>query len=185
MEEEKVYLGLGSNLGDRISNIMRSLNSLNSHPLIQIKRLSSIYETEPWGEKEQPNFLNVVIELTTLFPPKELLKFIKIIEQQIGHNKTSRWGAREIDLDILFYGNRIIESPELQIPHPLLQNRAFVLVPLNELVPSLVHPVLKKTVSELLADLSPKEKQTILKVVWQSEQNLNLNGLLSGDWKKI
>lgn len=181
MEKEKVYIGLGSNLGDRFLNIMRSISSLTSHPLIQVKRLSSVYETEPWGEKEQPNFLNAVIELTTSFSPIELLRFLKIIEQYIGHNKTSRWSAREIDLDILFYGNRIIESPELQIPHPLIQNRAFVLVPLNELVPEFIHPVLKKTISELLAALPSKEKKTILKVVWQSKQNLDMNNLLSGD----
>lgn len=120
---------------------------------ITIKKISSFYETEPWGVKEQPKFINLAIEAETDFSPDELLFILKDIENRIGRTKTLRWGPRIIDLDILFYGDEIIDTEDLQIPHHMLHKRDFVLVPLDEISPAKIHPVFKKTIRQLKEEL--------------------------------
>jgi 2-amino-4-hydroxy-6-hydroxymethyldihydropteridine diphosphokinase len=144
-----IYLALGSNLGDRMSNLTSAVERLSQK--VNIKRVSSVYETEPVSYKEQPLYLNAVLSAVTELAPFELLNFVKSIESDLGRQPSFRNAPRTIDIDILFYGGRVIETPELIIPHPDIAERAFVLVPLAEIAPKLVHPVLQKRVSELLA----------------------------------
>ncbi len=147
-----MHIGIGSNLGDRQDNCLKALEMLKSQGLI-IKKISSFYETKPWGVKEQPIFINLAIEVETAFSPDELLCTLKNIENTMGRKQTIRWGPRVIDLDILFYGDEIIDTEELQIPHRHLHERDFVLIPLNEISPDKVHPILKKTVKEIKEEL--------------------------------
>lgn len=146
-----VYVSLGSNLDDRVSYIQQAVKLLGESDDFKIVRTSTLYETEPWGLKEQNWFINAVIEAKTKLSATELLHHCQQVEQQLGRtrNGVPRWGERTIDVDILFYGKEIINLPELTVPHPRLQERAFVLVPLLELVPLLKHPVLNKSISEL------------------------------------
>lgn len=145
----KVYLGLGSNLGDRAANIKKALQLLESQ--VAITTVSPLYETEPVGIKEQPWFLNAVCAGQTALDPQALLTFVKGIEKKMGRTPTVRFGPRLIDIDILFYDDLVLESPTLQIPHPRLTHRAFVLVPLAQVAPHLVHPCLGLTIREILA----------------------------------
>ena len=145
----KVYLGLGSNLGDRVGNLASAVERLSQK--ITIKKLSSVYETEPVYYKEQPLYLNAVLSAVTKLDPFELLRFVKSIESTLGRQPSFRNAPRTIDIDILFYGDQVAETAELIIPHPRIAERAFVLVPLAEIAPRLVHPLLQKKVSELLA----------------------------------
>ena len=143
-----IYLALGSNLGDRVANLENARKALA--PKVTLIRESPIYVTPPWGYTEQPDFLNQVIEVETLLHPIPLLHKLKEIEADMGREATFRNGPRIIDLDILFYGQEVYEGELLQIPHPRLQDRAFVLVPLNDLAPDFVHPVLNESVREML-----------------------------------
>jgi GTP cyclohydrolase-4 len=144
----RIYLGLGSNLGDRQSNILLALQKLRAQ--VAIDAVSSCYETEPVGYRDQPQFLNVVCSGTTSLEPYDLFRFVKGIEQVMGRQPTWRYGPRPIDIDILLYDDRVLEQPDLTIPHPRLAERAFVLVPLAEIAPSVAHPVLKLTAAELM-----------------------------------
>ncbi len=146
--EEHIFLGLGSNLGDRAANLCIAKEKLSSQGKIVSE--SPIYVTPPWGFEDQPDFLNQVIQVTTTLEPAPLLDFVKEIEEEMGREATFRYGPRLIDLDILFYGQRVIKEDNLQIPHPRLHERAFVLVPLNDIAPDFVHPVLEKTNHDLL-----------------------------------
>jgi len=148
-----VYIGFGSNRGDRKKNILSALKllALNKQKIIKI---SSLYETEPYGYKKQKNFLNGVAVLKTAMPPEELLNLLKRIEKEAGRRRSFRWGPREVDLDILFYGYKVYKSKTLSIPHADLHNRKFVLLPLNEIAPGFIHPVIKKSVSVILKNLS-------------------------------
>jgi len=148
----KIYLSLGSNIGDRLSNLKKACQLLEEKGIL-ILRKSSFYLTQPWGIKNQPEFINQVIEAETSLPPEELLTLLKEIEGVLGRKKGKRWGPRIIDIDILFYGDEIIRKPDLIIPHPLLQERAFVLIPLCEISPSLMHPILKKKIVELVREV--------------------------------
>jgi len=151
MSEERIFIGLGTNLRDRQTNLQIASGSLG--PEIMIQNCSSIYETPPWGYENQPSFLNQVLEVRTALEPLPLLAALKAIEAQMGRVKTIRYGPRLIDLDILFYSQRILETDRLTVPHPQLQERAFVLVPLHEIAPDFVHPVLKETITDLLKNV--------------------------------
>ena len=151
---EDVFLGIGSNLGDREENLAQARDSIEA--FVRIEAVSPVYETNAWGFEDQPAFLNQVIHIKTSLSPQALLNRIKRIEKDLGRKKSFRWGPRLIDIDILFFADYIIESASLTIPHKELHKRAFVLVPLADIAPDFVHPVFNQTVSALrdtLADL--------------------------------
>jgi 2-amino-4-hydroxy-6-hydroxymethyldihydropteridine diphosphokinase len=158
-EAVTVYLGLGSNLGDRQANLDRALEFLSQR--LRMGKVSSIYDTEPLGDSNQPRFLNLVCQAFTRLEPTALLALAKGIERKLG--RTGKSGKpRSIDIDILLYGDQAIETPELVIPHPKMTERAFVLIPLDEIASDIVHPVAGKTVKELLQNAT--EKQGVLKL---------------------
>jgi 2-amino-4-hydroxy-6-hydroxymethyldihydropteridine diphosphokinase len=160
----EVYLGLGTNLGDRQANLDKALGLLSQR--LGKLRVSSVYDTEPVGNINQPRFLNLVCQGYTNLAPAELLALAKGIELKLGRALHKSSDPRPIDVDILFYGDQVVETPELTIPHPRLTQRAFVLFPLAELAPGLVHPVTGQTVKELKDNL--KEKQGVFK--WNNNQ---------------
>lgn len=144
-----VFISMGSNLGDRVEMLRRGLDELDQLGETQVVRLSSIYDTEPVGEVDQPRFLNAVVMIETELEPRVLLWNLLLIERRLGRVRTRRWGPRPLDLDILVYDDVVVDEPDLTIPHPLMHERAFVLVPLAELAPGLVHPLLGLTAAEL------------------------------------
>ena len=150
-----IYIALGTNLGDRIANLHAAIDSLA--PDVCVSRESTIYETPPWGYTEQPAFLNMVIETETSLSPRALLRCLKKRENELGRVKNFRNGPRQIDLDILFYDNLVLDEENLTIPHPRLHERAFVLVPLADIAPEFEHPLLGKTIIELLQDVDTSE----------------------------
>ena len=156
----RAYLSIGSNLGDRINYLKKALEKLKQNN-IQIIKSSNIIETEPYGYKEQGKFLNMAVEIDSELEPFELMKLISKIESELGRIRTKRWGPRVIDIDIIFYDYLIINEPDLKIPHPDMQNRFFVLKPLQEIAPDFVHPVLKKTITELLENLNSEDKSKV------------------------
>ena len=155
---QTVYLGLGSNKGERISYIEKAIEEISRLPETKIFVRSAVYETEPWGNIEQEDYLNSVIGIQTELNAEDLLKELKSIEKLIGRKENKKWSAREIDIDLLFYGNEIIDKDHMKVPHGQIENRKFVLVPLNEIAPEFMHPVFKKSISQLLEDTTDKLK---------------------------
>lgn len=154
LDNENVYLLLGSNLGDRNALINDAIGQIEQRIGIVFKR-SSVYETEAWGNQDQPAFLNIAVGVKTTLSPLEVLQEVLDIESALGRVRHEKWGARLIDIDIILYGNKVVDmGAQLQIPHPQMQYRKFVLQPLVEIAGECVHPLLKLNVSEILERLS-------------------------------
>ncbi len=149
MEEHTVYLALGSNLGNRLANLKQAVAAFS--PQMEVKAKSHVYETPPWGYEDQPRFLNQVIKVKTYLEPEPLLKHIKRLEVTLGRKASFPNGPRLIDIDILFYDDLILNTASLAIPHPRLHERGFVLLPLMDIDPDLVHPANQKSVREMVA----------------------------------
>ena len=150
-----VYLALGSNMGNRLSNLKAAI--LNLTPQMTVKQKSSVYETPPWGFTEQDAFLNQVVKVTTYLEPEPLLRHLKRMETALGRVPNFQNGPRVIDIDILFFDKMIINTPPLVVPHPRLHERAFVLVPLAEIEPDFVHPILQRPINKILEDVDRSE----------------------------
>ena len=157
--KKDIFLALGTNLGDREANLRTAKELLA--PKVVVEGESSIYITPPWGYADQPEFLNQVIKVQTCLGPRQLLKRLKAIEGEMGRQETFRNGPRLIDLDILFYGQRVVQQEDLWIPHPRLQERAFVLVPLSDIAPDFIHPLLDRTVEAMLANMDVEGVQLL------------------------
>lgn len=145
----EVYLLTGGNIGDRLMNLQQASLKIEKEAGTVLKK-SAIYETAAWGLTDQNPFLNQVLLISTSSNPEDLLQTLLHIEQELGRKRMIKMGPRNIDIDILFYNNEIISSPNLTVPHPQIANRRFVLTPLNEIAPAFVHPVLQKTIAQLL-----------------------------------
>ena len=163
------YVGFGSNIGEKVRQCEKAITEILKGDRHRLLAKSSLYRTEPIGYASQDWFVNGVIEIETNFQPHALLRFLKDVETRLGRTETFHWGPRLIDLDILFFDQKEVQTEELQIPHPLLHRRKFVLVPLVEIDATLVHPVLKKTVRQLLEDL--KEDQVVEKFLDPEQWN--------------
>lgn len=146
-----VFLQTGGNLGNRLQNL-EIANQKIEKSIGKITQYSSVYETEAWGVTDQPSFLNQVLHVQTVLSPNELMEKIHTIEKEMGRIRTIKMGPRSIDIDILFFNNAIVQQPLITIPHPFIEQRRFVLVPLNEISPKFMHPVLEKPISTLLAE---------------------------------
>ena len=148
------FIGLGSNLGERAEYLQKAVDELSKLKLTTVVKLSSVYETEPVGIKEQPDFLNMVAELETKLSSGDLMDGLKMIEHNIGRTHMQHWGPREIDLDMLYYNQEILHDKKLDLPHPELVHRRFMLVPMNDIAPDFVDPLRHLTIKELLLNCS-------------------------------
>ena len=149
--KDRIFIGLGTNLGDKLANLKAALEALQE--FVVIAKISSIYETAPWGYAEQDDFYNIVIEVNTDLAPPDLLDRFKTLESDLGRTESFRYGPRIIDMDILMYADLIYVSEKLGIPHPRMTERAFVLAPFAEIAPEVIHPILKKTIEQLLSEV--------------------------------
>lgn len=159
----RVFIGVGSNIEPRNHYLERAIHQLKQHEEITVIAKSSIYETAPVGFTEQEDFLNMVIELETALKSIDLLRYCQQIEMEQGRKRTIKNGPRTLDLDILLYNEDIVMSPQLTIPHPRLHERAFVLVPFNEIAPDVFVPKLERTITQLLKELSTTEVEQVVK----------------------
>jgi 2-amino-4-hydroxy-6-hydroxymethyldihydropteridine diphosphokinase len=180
-----VYLSLGSNVGNRKENLDRAIGFLLER--LRVDKVSSVYDTTPEDNPDQPRFLNMVAHVYTTLEPQGLLALLKGIESKLGRVPSARYSPRPMDIDILFYGKQVLNTPNLTIPHPRIPERAFALVPLNEIAPELVHPASGKTVKQLLAELKqgvqgvfkfiqPCEAGTVEPVKEEVKKNVSNNG---------
>lgn len=147
--EEKIFIALGSNLGDREANVREAVRLAGEGGGLTVVKISPLYESEPWGQEDQPRFVNAVMEARSELPPVELLKYLKGIEAEMGREKAEKWGPRIIDLDIIFYGARVVKDEHVEVPHPRAHERAFVMVPLSDIAPWFIDPLSGAPVSEL------------------------------------
>ena len=162
MEMVTAYLGLGSNLGNRRKNLQDALELLDTlDGGVRVLQSSNVYETEPWGLVDQPKFLNCVLEVTTTVSPEGLLALAKQVEQTLGREWSPRYGPRLIDVDVLLYGDITMDTPDLQIPHPRMEQRAFVLAPLAELAAANVHPLWGFTIGQMVKVVGGKDGVTL------------------------
>jgi 2-amino-4-hydroxy-6-hydroxymethyldihydropteridine diphosphokinase len=160
-----VFLLLGTNLGDRAANLKNAKDQIEAD-IGQIIKSSSLYSTAPWGVANQPDFYNQVIQVSTLLDPFAVLRSSLLIEEKMGRIRKSKWGPRLIDIDLLFYGNEVIDSTELMLPHPGIQSRNFTLQPLVEIAPNYIHPLLNKSLTELL--IACEDKSLVQKIELQT-----------------
>jgi 2-amino-4-hydroxy-6-hydroxymethyldihydropteridine diphosphokinase len=160
-----VYIGLGSNKGDKLSFLRESIEKINADEKCNVEISSSLYETRPLGNHKQENYLNAVIEISTEYSVRELFNFLKSIEKELGRSKTERWGDREIDMDILLYNELVYSDEVITIPHKGIPNRDFVLVPLCEVNSSLIHPELKQKICDI--NVADSEKCIIRKLTYK------------------
>lgn len=151
--EACVFLSIGSNVGNRVENCRRAVEELGGNNRIRLISVSSLYETEPIGYEDQPLFINLAVKIETTLTPSALLQTIKTIERKLGRVETFRWGPRIIDIDIIIYDNLVISDRHLVLPHPRMQERAYVLIPLLELDKNLKHTVTGKTLDEMIKEL--------------------------------
>jgi 2-amino-4-hydroxy-6-hydroxymethyldihydropteridine diphosphokinase len=157
----KVYMGVGGNLGNREQNLRNALKALEKQ-IGTLVAVSPVYETEPFGFDSNDRFLNIVVAIETILDPNEILERIRIIENRLGREReTGKYVSRTIDIDLLFYGNQIIDNAELIVPHPRLHERKFVLVPLCDIAPGFIHPVLNRSIKEILE--SSKDRSIVEK----------------------
>ena len=159
----KVFIGIGSNVGDPLNNCLKAISMIRQIMGCHVIRISSLYRTEPVGYRDQDWFVNCVILLQTELAPKELFNHLQNIEKIMGREKDIKWGPRSIDLDIILCEDLILEDEGLTIPHPFMHERRFVLIPMNEIAPDVIHPVLNKSVEELLNDL-PEDGQAVFPI---------------------
>ena len=152
-QKARAFIGAGANLGEPVRQIQRALDELQKSPGVKLGAVSSLYRTQPVGPIAQPPFVNAVFSLECGMSPQELLALLLSVEEKMGRIRRERWGPRVIDLDLLFYGDMVINGQGLEVPHPRLHERRFVLAPLVEIAPDVVHPVLKKSAFDLLAGL--------------------------------
>lgn len=163
----RAYIALGSNIAPRMDYLLQAIEAIGDVKQMCVVKKSSIYETEPVGYENQENFLNQVVEITTQYSPLELLEACQLIENKLGRERDIRWGPRTIDLDILLYNQENIVTNQLIVPHPRMDSRAFVLVPLAELTPELIIPTTNNTVREQLSLISNQEKRGVVKWIKQ------------------
>jgi 2-amino-4-hydroxy-6-hydroxymethyldihydropteridine diphosphokinase len=161
--KHRAFIGLGSNLGNRLGNLRGAIAAIREMPGLAVTQMSSVYETEPVGNRDQPKFINAVIEVACELSPAELLSVLLRIEKHMGREPSGKWEPRVIDLDIVYYGDQVLDSRELSIPHPEAARRVFVLEPLAEIAPGFVDPVHRRTVRELLAQLD-RTGQAVAKI---------------------
>ena len=166
------YLGLGSNIGERMNFIRNALSKIEKIRDTSLIKSSSVYETEPWGVSGQDNYLNCAVEIETKLAAEDLLRELKNIEIKLGRQENKKWSEREIDIDLLFYGNEIISKENMKVPHLQIENRKFVLIPLSEIAPQLIHPVFRKNMTELLKET--KDELKVVKYEKDKTENLHL-----------
>jgi len=155
------YLGLGANLGDPEAQLREALERLNAADEVEVTRVSTFYRTPPLGPADQPWYVNAAARVRTRLGPEDLLRLLQQVETAMGRVRGERWGPRRIDLDLLLYNGEVIFSPDLVVPHPEMHRRAFVLAPLAEIAPRAWHPVLQKSVADLLAELDPAARAAV------------------------
>lgn len=156
--QKTAYLGLGSNLGDREQNLRSAIKAIGQVKGIRINKTSSFYDTKPWGKIDQDNFLNAVISVVTDLPPLELLDKLQEIEIKMGRQRLEKWGPRNIDIDILLYGDEVLDGPELKVPHPYMRDRLFVLIPLQEIDSAIKFPDDGMDIKEVLIRVKDRER---------------------------
>lgn len=166
-DRNHVYVGLGSNIGDRRRTIERAIRMLDVLPGTRIEKVAPLYETSPIGGPRQRPFLNTVVQLATPLSPARLWGALRNVEKKLGRVRRVKWGPRTIDADILLYGRRVIRSSSLTIPHPRYHERRFVLMPLNQIAPHVVHPLLRCQNSSLLRRLTPHGQRVTIFARWK------------------